>query len=115
MAQEYEVTSKIIALGGQGDDILDLSGVTGTITFELEGGAGNDLIKAGAGVALIRGGAGDDEIEGGGSDDVIFAGAGNDEVDGNGGNDLIFGDDGKIEEDGLSFKALGLRRRRRHR
>ncbi|HEY4634774.1 MAG TPA: calcium-binding protein, partial [Candidatus Limnocylindrales bacterium] len=108
-AQEYEATSKIIALGGQGDDIIDLSGVTDTaISFELEGGIGNDLIKAGAGVALIRGGAGDDEIHGSDSADIIIAGLGNDTVDGKGGNDLIFADDGTIEEDGLSFKGSGF-------
>ncbi|MEK7423033.1 MAG: hypothetical protein AAB131_04255, partial [Actinomycetota bacterium] len=106
MAQEYDVTSKILALGGQGDDIIDLSGVTADLEFEIEGGAGNDQIKAGlAGRARIKGGAGDDEIEGSDGDDIIFAGLGNDFVDAKGGNDLVFADDGTIEDDGLSFKS----------
>ena len=109
MAQEYDVTSKILALGGEGDDVIDLSGVTADLEFEIEGGTGNDQIKAGlAGRARINGGGGDDEIEGTDHDDIIFGGLGNDFIDAKGGNDLVFADDGKIEEDGLSIKASGF-------
>ena len=99
-AQEYDVTGKIIALGGEGNDVIDLSGVTANLDFELEGGAGSDEIRAGTGVgvATIRGGVGDDELHGGGGADRIFGEAGNDKIYGNGGKDLIFGDDGRIRE-----------------
>jgi hypothetical protein len=47
--QEYSVSSQIIALGGDGNDIIDLSGITNSaITYDIEGGAGNDTITLAA-------------------------------------------------------------------
>ena len=104
--QTYAVSSKIIALGGEGNDTIDLSGVTNaSIEFEIEGGVGDDIIKAGAGKAIIRGGSGDDKIDGTDSDDQIFGEEGNDVIDGKGGNDLVTGDKGKYSTDGLTFTA----------
>jgi Ca2+-binding RTX toxin-like protein len=66
---------KIIAYGGAGNDIIDLSGV-----------------QAGHGVhAVIDGGEGDDIIIGGGGNDKLTGGEGNDVIIGNGGNDELFG------------------------
>ncbi|MBL8385220.1 MAG: exo-alpha-sialidase, partial [Burkholderiales bacterium] len=74
-AQEYDVTSRIIALGGEGDDLIDLSGVTAALDFEVEGGAGNDVIKLGlAGKGRVEGGAGDDEIHGSDQNDILIGG-----------------------------------------
>ncbi len=106
--QTYSASSKIIALGGEGNDIIDLSGITNSsLTYEIEGGAGNDqiILAASAGAALIRGGTGDDEIVSGAGADIIYGEAGNDDIDAGGGNDLVFGDDGKIGEDGLTLKS----------
>jgi Ca2+-binding RTX toxin-like protein len=93
-AQEYEVTKLILALGGNGNDIIDLSAVTANIGYEIEGGAGDDVLKAGSGTgkAKIVGDAGNDTIEGSGGDDNLFGGAGNDSIKGEGGKDWIFGD-----------------------
>ncbi|MCX7893546.1 MAG: PA14 domain-containing protein, partial [Burkholderiales bacterium] len=100
MAQRYKATNKIIALGGEGDDVIDLSGVTdAAIEFEVEGGNGNDTIKLGAGKGKVKGGAGDDQIWGSDGDDIIFGEGGNDWIDAKGGNDLVFGDGGKIKDD----------------
>jgi hypothetical protein len=57
-AQVYSVGNggKIVASAGEGDDLVDLSGVQSGISFDIEGGAGNDTIKVGAGRALIHGG-----------------------------------------------------------
>ncbi|MBI84895.1 MAG: hypothetical protein CMJ81_17005, partial [Planctomycetaceae bacterium] len=108
-AQKYDVTSRLIAQGGQGDDEIDASAVTAAIVFDFEGGAGSDTLITGlAGSAKIEGGAGDDHIEGTDQADVIDAGLGNDFIDGKGGNDLIFADDGKIGEDGLTLKVGAL-------
>jgi hypothetical protein len=66
--------SKIVAFGGEGDDNIDLSGVSGAIGFEVEGGVGNDTIKLGVaatGAGLVRGGTGDDQIWGGGGADIV--------------------------------------------
>ena len=117
-AQKYRASSTIIALGGDGDDVIDLSGVgLGTtnqgLTFELEGGVGNDIVKAGASigvatrVSVIRGDAGDDHITGSGGRDQIFGDAGNDTIYAMGGADLVFGDAGRISGDALRAR-LGL-------
>src|SRR5207302_1896145 len=101
--QKYKATSKIIALGGEGDDVIDLSGITNSaLTYDIDGGAGNDTITlaANAGAAVIRGGSGDDHIVSGAGNDIIYGEAGNDFIDAGAGNDLVFADDGKIGEDG---------------
>lgn len=93
-AQEYEVSKLILALGGEGDDIIDLSGVTDNLKYELEGNVGNDTIKVGSGngAARILGGSGNDDLWGGGGDDTIFGEAGDDTIHGGSGKDWLFGD-----------------------
>ncbi len=104
--QEYEGSfTKVLVRSGEGDDVIDLSGVTAGagLTFDIETGAGNDIVKLGAGAmgkALIKGQEGDDSLEGGGGDDIIFGGLGADDLKGGGGVDWVFGDDGKaVDED----------------
>jgi Ca2+-binding RTX toxin-like protein len=98
--QEYKLgaTGKIVAKGGAGDDVIDLSGVTDAIDCIIDGGAGNDTIKApqGTGKAIIYGGTGDDILEGGAGEDHIFGGPGTDTIKGHGGNDFLFGDEGTL-------------------
>ncbi|MCH5377390.1 MAG: hypothetical protein JJ992_25805, partial [Planctomycetes bacterium] len=59
--QIYDVSGRILIYAGDGDDVIDLTGVHAPIPFVIEGGAGHDTIKAGAGGGIIRGGAGDDD------------------------------------------------------
>ena len=106
--QSYSVSNKIIVYGGEGDDVIDLSGITNSaITYDIDGGAGNDtiILAQTAGAAMIKGGSGDDHITAGAGADVIYGGAGNDTIDAGDGNNLVFADDGKIGEDGLTLKA----------
>ncbi len=104
VTQTYEGTfDRIIWVGGDGNDSIDLRGVDADagLEFDLDGGSGNDRIlldDSALGRAKIVGGDGDDVIFGGGGDDRIFGGAGNDEIHGGGGADTIFGDLGKIED-----------------
>src|SRR5207247_2049091 len=93
-AQKYLCTSTLIADGGKGNDIIDASGVTANIDYDLKGGVGDDTLKAGAGTGKtkILGGTGNDKLWGGNGDDIIFGESGDDEIHGGGGNDLIFGD-----------------------
>ncbi len=93
--------TRIIARGGLGDDIIDLSGVTGNgIDFDLEGGDGDDTILAGTGngTVLIDGGVGDDVLTGSAGADLIFGGLGADVISGLGGADVIFGDLGNATD-----------------
>ena len=98
--QTYDGVTKILALAGEGNDTIDLTGLnSNSITFELDGGVGNDRILLSSdaqGKAVIHGGVGDDVIVGGGGGDEIYGDAGNDNIKGNGGNDVIFGDEGEI-------------------
>src|SRR5262249_31923497 len=100
-AQEFNGVHHIVAFGGLGDDLIDLSGVTdASITVEIHGGDGNDTIKGGAGDDKLFGDAGNDTIDGGGGADTISGGAGDDTLTGGPGNDTIKGDDGNDTIDG---------------
>lgn len=58
--------SQISILGGNGDDVIDLSGLTGfTGSASLDGGAGNDALVGGPGANFLTGGLGDDTMTGG--------------------------------------------------
>lgn len=104
--QTYSNVSKILALAGEGDDTIDLTGLnSNSIEFDLDGGVGNDRILLSdpetgdtgiTGNAVIRGGVGDDVITGGGGNDQIYGGAGNDTLSGGDGRDILFGDEGDI-------------------
>ena len=96
--QTYNVSGRIIAIGGDGDDVIDLTGVLAPIKFELDGGVGQDTIKGGAGGGIIRGGVGDDQLFGGIGDDLIFGNEGGDIVHAGGGADIVFGDNGEAPE-----------------
>jgi len=106
--QEYTVSQRIIALGGEGNDVIDLSGITNSaIQYEIDGGAGDDriLLAPTAGRAVIRGGAGDDRIESGAGRDLVYGEGGNDTIDARGGNDIVFGDRGEIGDDAYTAAA----------
>ena len=65
--------------------------------FEINTGAGNDVVTLGRAVpvpATIRGGEGDDALTGGAGADKLIGGPGDDELIGRGGNDLLIGGPG---------------------
>ena len=65
--------------------------------FEINTGAGNDVVTLGRTVpvpATIRGGEGDDVLTGGAGADKLIGGPGEDELVGRGGNDLLIGGPG---------------------
>ena len=89
---------------GSGDDILDAQDISNKIKLTITGGAGDDLILAGAGADtidagtgddLVFGRAGDDQIKGNSGDDLIFAMTGDDTVYGGHDNDIIYGNEGR--------------------
>jgi Ca2+-binding RTX toxin-like protein len=62
--------------------------------FEINTGAGNDVVTLGRTVpvpATIRGGEGDDTLTGGAGADKLLGGPGDDTLIGRGGNDLLVG------------------------
>jgi RTX calcium-binding nonapeptide repeat (4 copies) len=65
--------------------------------FEINTGAGNDVVTLGHTVpmpATIRGGEGDDILTGGAGPDKLIGGPGDDVLNGRGGNDLLIGGPG---------------------
>ncbi|MBC2714899.1 MAG: calcium-binding protein [Desulfobacteraceae bacterium] len=108
-AQVYKA-NQIVAYGGQGDDSIYLDLGSSGITYNIEGGSGDDVIKVtgGTGSGLIHGDLGNDTITGGGGADVIYGDQGNDTIDGGAGNDIVFGDNGTLiyDTDGQTRKRL---------
>ncbi|NDV61616.1 LEPR-XLL domain-containing protein [Puniceicoccales bacterium CK1056] len=98
-AQKYDLGENkiIVGYGGEGNDLIDLSGVTHDgISYIIEGGAGDDtLIGAQAG-GIIRGDEGNDTLTGGDGTDLIIGGEGSDTIHGGGSRDYIFGDTGRL-------------------
>ncbi|RUT03993.1 hypothetical protein DSM106972_049070 [Dulcicalothrix desertica PCC 7102] len=94
-SKEYNVASKIVANGGEKNDIIQLKDNVLT-SAELAGGNGDDLIMSGngndsldgnSGFDLLDGGLGNDTLRGGDNDDWLVGGAGADVLDGGADND----------------------------
>jgi Ca2+-binding RTX toxin-like protein len=89
----------IVVNGMGGNDTIRIANaVNPGIATTLIGANGNDTIKGGRGVDVIRGqdgqdsldgGLGNDSVDGGEGDDALTASAGRDTVDGGAGNDTI--------------------------
>ncbi len=89
-------TTSIIVNGGGGNDVLDLSGLTGyggAVT--IDGGDGDDSLIGtngtifGIGGDTLRGGAGNDTLDGRGGFDDLDGGIGNDSLLGGTGDDTL--------------------------
>lgn len=102
------VTS-IVVKGGDSENTIDLSLVTGTTypsltSIRVDGGNGNDTITGsptygdsllgGDGVDTLNGQGGNDTLDGGDGNDSIIGGDGDDSLIGEDGNDTITGDAG---------------------
>jgi len=106
--QTFNKPTTLIALAGEGNDIVDLSGLSGDIRYEIDGGSGNDIIKLGSGSGSsseVFGGVGDDEIWGSTGDDIISGGFGRDIIRGLGGDDTIVGDNAEFTANTLRVRV----------
>lgn len=119
--------------GGDGDDTL--VSTTRKATPQLDGEAGDDLIRGGEGIDYLYGGTGRDVLLAGGGDDLLYGDQGSDVLVGGDGIDALSGDegpdvlrtaDGYIEEkidcgtgrdlaavDSIDPRPIGCERRRR--
>src|SRR5205823_5025340 len=75
--------------GGDGDDHLSVKGLKPSISAQLSGGNGNDVLIGGKGNDVLNDGAGNDTLFGGGGDDGLTNSAGRDRLRGGAGNDLL--------------------------
>ncbi len=84
-----EADNVTLRLGG-GNDRLEI-GSDVRVRFTIEGQVGNDQLEGGAGDEVIRGGADRDDIDGFSGNDTLDGGDGNDVVYGGDDNDLVTG------------------------
>lgn len=89
-AATESVSGSLQVDGGAGDDKLKATKGDNTLI----GGAGNDDLKAGGDSDLFEGGAGNDTLSGSSGNDTLIGGAGNDVLDGGAGNDVLVGGSG---------------------
>ena len=92
--QTFTVDGSIIT---DADDDLTVDGsnnATTTTTFDITGGAGDDILTGGDGADTITGGSGIDTLDGDAGNDIVTGGAGNDILTGGAGNDTVTGGDG---------------------
>ncbi|MEU1934656.1 calcium-binding protein [Streptomyces coeruleorubidus] len=86
--------------GGAGDDVITAGamgyagGGDGDDTLHAGAGAGGEIVDGGAGDDLLRGGAGDQILRADDGDDTVFGGDGDDELHGGRGNDILHGNGG---------------------
>ncbi|HUG90866.1 MAG TPA: hypothetical protein VML55_08540 [Planctomycetaceae bacterium] len=81
------VTVPAILDGGHGNDQLKAGGGETTLL----GGPGNDVLVGGSANDLLDGGPGDDTLSGGPGDDILVGGDGDDHLNGDRGRDLLIG------------------------
>jgi hypothetical protein len=81
-------TGRIIVIGGEGDDDIQIAGTVGSPVW-LYGDAGNDRLNAGNSGSLLIGGNGNDELLGGAGRDVMIGGNGADKLIGNNNDDIL--------------------------
>jgi Ca2+-binding RTX toxin-like protein len=82
--------TRIVVFGYAGDDTITVSPRV-RATVWLDGGAGNDMLTAGGGPALLMGSDGNDTLNGGGASDLLIGGMGADSLSGSFANDLLIG------------------------
>jgi Ca2+-binding RTX toxin-like protein len=88
-------TVTIEVFGLAGNDVITLDESNGALPrAHLFGGTGNDTLTGGSGADQLFGEAGNDTLIGRGGADLLFGGAGNDTLTGGDGDDQMFGQAG---------------------
>ena len=101
--------SSVSAYGGDGDDTVDMSALaasaySGSLTTNISGGAGNDILRGSFAPDSIDGGSGNDWLYGYGGNDTLHGQEGTDRLEGGEGEDYLYGGEG---DDTLYGDSLG--------
>jgi Ca2+-binding RTX toxin-like protein len=91
--------------GFAGNDSIQVSPAIKIKTI-LDGGAGNDSVRAGGGPGVVLGGSGDDSLFGGPGRELLIGGTGKDTLHGNAGSDILIG--GETTHDGSTADLLAI-------
>ena len=89
----FNVTSRIVAYGEGGNDVIVADCLKLSVQFF--GGAGNDVLRGSRAADTLDGGDGDDRLWGGCGDDLLLGGAGSDRLHGQQGRDTLDGGAGR--------------------
>jgi hypothetical protein len=98
-------TGRLIVYGQSGDDQILVAGDV-TLTTELYGGDGNDILQGGGGNNLLVGGAGNDVLIGGSGRDVMIGGFGENRLVGNPLADLMIAGTSPYESHAAALRML---------
>ena len=96
-SEQFLNVERIVADGGEEDDLIDLSVATNPdlgVPSELSGGNGNDELIGAGDEDTLNGDAGDDVLDGRFEPDTLNGGAGNDFLIGGAGGDVLNGGEG---------------------
>jgi hypothetical protein len=91
--QVYTGVTNILGFAGDGDDIVDATGVLSPV--RIDGGDGHDTIRGGLGLNTLTGGPGNDSLFGGGPFDILHGGDGHDTISIGSGRAHVTGGAGK--------------------
>jgi Ca2+-binding RTX toxin-like protein len=100
----FKPTGRIIAFGQAGNDQIVVSSAI-TLTSELHGGTGDDLLVGGGGDNILVGGTGDDILIGSGKHNILIGGLGSDLLIGSG-DDLMIAGATAYDADSLALGAI---------
>jgi Ca2+-binding RTX toxin-like protein len=98
--------ARIVIYGNGGNDSITIINDLGTIPTYLYGGAGDDIIRGGAGTTVIDGGDGNDRLYGGNNRDIIIGSDGADTIASGKGDDIVIGGFFVNSEDIVAMNAL---------
>jgi Ca2+-binding RTX toxin-like protein len=69
---------QLAVIAGDGDDVIEMSGIGAILPVFLSGGDGADVLIGGDGEDILKGGPGDDVLLGGPGTNLLFGGPGDD-------------------------------------
>jgi len=106
-------TDYVLELSNQGNDTLDFSTATATVTVDLNVSTlaimDRRIVQAAtvpASIETVIGGSGNDQITGNSSDNLLIGNGGNDTISGGGGNDVLLGGQGNDTLKGISGRNI---------
>lgn len=87
---ELKQIERLMILVGDGNDSVSVA-ATVVVPVILDGGGGNDLLKAGGGPAVLLGGEGVDDLQGGRGRGILIGGRGRDRLRAGAAGDILIG------------------------
>ena len=101
----YAGATAVQVYGQAGDDQITVTDGF-ALPVLLDGGAGDDTLRAGKGDGILLGGPGDDQLYGGGGRDLLIGGLGSDTLHSGTGDDILIGGTTDYDGNPVALDAL---------